>query len=68
MFLNNSPMITKYKVIETKTNEVCIDNSAEEADTVVACLKEQNPYSEYKIEQYQESTVKPGFGRDPDLH
>ena len=31
-------------------------------------IKEQNPYEEYEIIETEVSIVKPGFGRDPDLH
>jgi len=61
-------MITKYRVIENGTQEICVANSPEEASTVVACYQMQNPHNTYEVVEYQESSVKPGFGRDPDLH
>ena len=61
-------MITKY-VIRNSVNEQVVEvDSANEAQEVIMLLKEQNPYTEYSIEEKQISSVKPGFGRDPDLH
>jgi hypothetical protein len=60
-------MITKYKIYEDDV-EVTVANSSEEANTCVECLQAQNPHKEYRIEELQVSAVKPGFGRDPDLH
>lgn len=31
-------------------------------------LQADAPTNELEIESYTQSTVKPGFGRDPDLH
>jgi hypothetical protein len=60
-------MITKYRIYEDD-KEIVLASSSEEANTCVECLQAQNPHKEYKIEEIQVSAVKPGFGRDPDLH
>ena len=60
-------MITKYRIYEDN-KEIVLASSSEEAYTCVECLQAQNPHKEYKIEEIQVSAVKPGFGRDPDLH
>ena len=60
-------MITKYIVYEDDV-ELTVANSSEEANTCVECMGLQNPQKEYTIKEIQVSAVKPGFGRDPDLH
>jgi hypothetical protein len=60
-------MITKYVVYENGV-ELTTANSSEEANTCIECMRIQNPHKEYKIKEIQVSAVKPGFGRDPDLH
>ena len=60
-------MITKYVVYENGV-ELTTANSSEEADTCIECMRIQNPHKEYEIKEIQVSAVKPGFGRDPDLH
>ena len=60
-------MITKYVVYENGV-ELTTANSAEEANTCIECMRIQNPHKEYEIKEIQVSAVKPGFGRDPDLH
>jgi len=60
-------MITKYIVYEDDV-ELTVANSSEEANTCVECMSLQNPQKEYTIKEIQVSAVKPGFGRDPDLH
>jgi len=60
-------MITKYVVYEDGV-ELTTANSQEEANTCIECMRIQNPHKEYEIKEIQVSAVKPGFGRDPDLH
>ena len=60
-------MITKYVVYENGV-ELTTANSPEEANTCIECMRMQNPHKEYEIKEIQVSAVKPGFGRDPDLH
>ncbi len=61
-------MITKYVILDSKGELVVEVSSSEEAQYTIMLFKEQNPHSEYSIEEKQVSGVKPGFGRDPDLH
>jgi len=61
-------MITKYVVRNNINDETIEVDSMNEAQEVIMLLKEQNPHTEYSIEEKQISSVKPGFGRDPDLH
>jgi len=68
LILNNSAMITKYVVLDSKSELVVEVSSSEEAHQTVMLLKEQNPHLDYSVEEKQVSGVKPGFGRDPDLH
>ena len=60
-------MITKYIVYENE-KELTVANSQEEANTCVECMRIQDPQNKYEIKEIQVSAVKPGFGRDPDLH
>ena len=60
-------MIKKYIVYENQ-KELIVANSLEEADTCIECMRIQNPNNKYEIKEIQVSAVKPGFGRDPDLH
>jgi hypothetical protein len=64
-------MITKWKLIEETANEdnTLVDTANyEEIQTALAMLQEQYPHATYRVEEYLFSSVKPGFGRDPDLH
>jgi hypothetical protein len=61
-------MITKYVVRNNINDEAIEVDSMSEAQEVIMLLKEQNPNTEYSVDEKQISSVKPGFGRDPDLH
>lgn len=64
-------MFRKWKLIEETANEdnVLVDSADyEEVITALTVLQDQNPHVIYKIEDYMYSSVKSGFGRDPDLH
>jgi hypothetical protein len=64
-------MIKKWKLIEETANEdnVLVDSADyEEIMTALSMLREQYPHATYRVEDYMFSNVKPGFGRDPDLH
>lgn len=64
-------MIKKWKLIEKTPNEdnVLVDSSNyDEVVTAITMLQQQHPHVEYYIQEYMFSSVKPGFGRDPDLH
>tara|TARA_Y200000002_G_scaffold372699_1_gene370836 strand:- start:38 stop:223 length:186 start_codon:yes stop_codon:yes gene_type:complete len=61
-------MITKYRILDNLDNEIDIVNSIEEANQYILTLRDTNPHLELRYEPYEVSTVKDGFGRDPDLH
>lgn len=62
-------MVIQYHLyIKGKTEPEAILHTIEEANQAMYMIKEQNPYEEYEIIEKEVSIVKPGFGRDPDLH
>tara|TARA_Y200000002_G_C22306205_1_gene506584 strand:+ start:326 stop:511 length:186 start_codon:yes stop_codon:yes gene_type:complete len=61
-------MITKYKILDHRDNEIDIVNTIEEANQYIETLKSTQPHIELRYESFEYSTVKSGFGRDPDLH
>ena len=60
-------MVTHY-IIMSDGNEVARLNSMEEATQAVEMFRMQTPHASFEIEIVEVSSVKPGFGRDPDLH
>lgn len=61
-------MIIKYRILDNLDNEIDVVNSVEEADCYIHTLRETQPHLELRYEKFEVSSVKPGFGRDPDLH
>tara|TARA_Y200000002_G_scaffold358773_1_gene342512 strand:+ start:2352 stop:2537 length:186 start_codon:yes stop_codon:yes gene_type:complete len=61
-------MIQKYKILDNLDNEIDIVNTIEEANQYIQMYKDINPHLELRYESFEYSTVKSGFGRDPDLH
>jgi len=63
-------MYTHWHIIDARTREVVVDKllDVSQANETLQMLQLQNPHAEYEIIETQHSTVKPGFGRDPDLH
>ena len=63
-------MVTYYRIYDRTDNETLADKIADavQAQEVYTLLKLQYPKNELEIESYSVSSVKPGFGRDPDLH
>ena len=62
-------MYTRFKVVEKSTSKVlAVVYSEEEAQQVVEMERLNNPHSELEVVEVEESSVKEGFGRDPDLH
>jgi hypothetical protein len=63
-------MYTHWHIIDARTQEVIVEKLIDlyQANETLQILKEQNPHIEYEIISTEHSTVKPGFGRDPDLH
>jgi hypothetical protein len=63
-------MIEKYRIVDVDSGEILANSllTIEEADQMIHFLKLDHPKSRLEIERYMVSAVKPGFGRDPDLH
>ena len=63
-------MVTYYRIYDSTDNETLADKISDEvqAQEVFTLLKLQYPENALEIETYSVSSVKPGFGRDPDLH
>lgn len=63
-------MIEKYRIVDVDSGEILANSllNMEEADQMLHFLQLDHPNSSLEIEHYMVSQVKPGFGRDPDLH
>ena len=61
-------MLKVYHVVDSNGNTVTTVYSYEEAYECIQQLFVVNPQEQFTIEEIEHSTVKPGFGRDPDLH
>lgn len=63
-------MYSHWHIVDARTKEVVVEKLLDiyQANETLQILKSQNPNTEYEIVETQHSTVKPGFGRDPDLH
>lgn len=63
-------MVTYYRVYDhTSQNTLASGiSSLEQATEVLHFLQLEYPHNEIEIESYVRSSVKSGFGRDPDLH
>jgi len=62
-------MYTRYNVVNKLSKDVyCTVFSLEEAQQVVDMEKINHPHWELIVEKIEVSSIKPGFGRDPDLH
>ena len=61
-------MITKYRILDNLNNEIDIVNSIDEVHQYIDTLRDTQPNLELKYESFEVSSVKSGFGRDPDLH
>jgi hypothetical protein len=63
-------MITLYRVYDRTDDETLADGISDyaQAHETLELYRLQYPYNELEIETYTRSQVKPGFGRDPDLH
>jgi hypothetical protein len=56
----------KYRIF---SKEIIVNNmDQEEALTCVEMLRQNNPETQYDIEEYNWSHVEKRLGRDPDLH
>ena len=62
-------MITLYRIYDhTDKNILANALTQEQAHQVLHFLKLEYPSHEIEIESYSQSKIKPGLGRDPDLH
>ena len=63
-------MITLYRIYDATDNEILADHidTYEQAHETLQLYQLQYPHDKLEIESYTRSSVKPGFGRDPDLH
>lgn len=61
-------MITKYRILDNLNNEIDIVNSIDEVQQYIDTMRDTQPNLELKYESFEVSSVKSGFGRDPDLH
>ncbi len=61
-------MITKYRILDNLNNEIDVVHSIDEVHQYIDTMRETQPNLELKYESFEVSSVKSGFGRDPDLH
>ena len=61
-------MFTRYQIVDSRGNVIETLNSREEVDYFITNKRDSDPHESYTVEEVQHSPVKPGFGRDPDLH
>ena len=62
-------MYTRYNVINERTHDVyCTVFSLEEAQQVIDMQKINHPHERFVVKKIKTSSIKPGLGRDPDLH
>lgn len=60
---------TLYRIYDhTDKNILANGLDQEQAHQVLHFLKLEYPHNELEIESYTQSAIKPGLGRDPDLH
>ena len=62
-------MQTYYRIIDIDTGEILANiPDQDQAFETLVLLELDHPDSRLEIESYTLSHVRPGFGRDPDLH
>ena len=63
-------MITLYRIYDRTTKNTLANAipTLEQATEVLYFLQQDAPANELEIESYTKSAIKPGWGRDPDLH
>jgi len=61
---------TYYRIIDTTEDRIVAQgiSSLEEVDMTMSFYLKDYPGHDFLVESYTVSAVKPGFGRDPDLH
>ena len=70
ILLRDNEMITLYRIIDETTNTVVAESmsSYEHAYETLDFYMLDYPTHKFSIESYSRSSVRAGFGRDPDLH
>ena len=61
-------MITRYRILDNLDNEVDIVNSIDEVQQYIETMRDIKPHLQLRYESFEVSSVKSGFGRDPDLY
>lgn len=63
-------MIVEYRIYDATDRNILANSisSLEQAQEILHFLSLDLPNNTLAIEKYTKSLVKPGFGRDPDLH
>ena len=63
-------MLDQYRIYDHTDKETLADSidTYAFAEETLHLLKLLYPHNHLEIEKYTKYTVKPGFGRDPDLH
>jgi len=64
-------MVRFYRIIDTdRCGQILAESipTWEQAEEILHFLRLDYPDCAFEIESYNKSLVKPGFGRDPDLH
>jgi len=63
-------MIVLYRIYDHSDKNTLANGISDydHAWTILDFLQKDLPNNSLEIEKYTKSTVKPGFGRDPDLH
>ena len=61
---------TYYRIIDTTEDRIVAQGipSQEQVDVTLSFYLKDYPGHDFLVESYTVSRVKPGFGRDPDLH
>ena len=58
-----------YRIIDQETNTIVAEGMSQtQALETLQFYELDNPHSRFELEKYRIMRVKPGFGRDPDLH
>ena len=61
-------MITRYEIVDSQGNVKDTFNSQEEVDYYIQQMRQQYPHEQFTVRSTQVSLIRPGLGRDPDLH
>ena len=61
-------MLTLYRIIDEDTREVLVEDIPREQIWEYSEQFMNTGHTRLRTEQYQKSGIRPGLGRDPDLH